>query len=474
MSRKETYIARQTRRLSDGQINRRRFVMQALATGVSMPTAMSLATRAEALTPRRGGTLRYATGAGAAGDSLDPAQARNRMTAVLAFARANGLVSLTRAGRVAPELAERFEPFEEGRIWVFALRAGVEFHDGRTLGPEDVIASFNRHRDPRTGSAARLLMADVLDIRRDGARGVIFELAAADPGFTRRLADPRLVVLAAEDGTIADAAAAPGTGGYRVESFEPGLGAVLARVPNYWKPGAAHFDGIRLTRIADTVQRHNALMMGAADFIDGVDPRAVALLRRMPTLDILETEGAQHYGFALPGAGTPGAAELARALAHAIRRQDLVDKVLLGHGAAGVDPAGAASFDPDRAAAHFRASGHAGALRIAIPGDAFVGAAETLRLVAASAREAGIVVEALDRPEPGAGGWIALAHEVLPRAGAAHCARAGCLDADPATLVLPLRANDLHAHSRALAHAEAVGADLGADGARIAERWWFA
>lgn len=60
MTRKETYISRQARRLSKGQIDRRRFVMSALATGVTMPTAMSLASRAEAARPKPGGHLRFA------------------------------------------------------------------------------------------------------------------------------------------------------------------------------------------------------------------------------------------------------------------------------------------------------------------------------------------------------------------------------------------------------------------------------
>ena len=66
MTRKETYISRQARRLSKGQIDRRRFVMSALATGVTMPTAMSLASRAEAARPKAGGHLRFGVSSGAA------------------------------------------------------------------------------------------------------------------------------------------------------------------------------------------------------------------------------------------------------------------------------------------------------------------------------------------------------------------------------------------------------------------------
>ena len=59
MKKGDTYISRQAKRLSRGQIDRRRFVMSALASGVTMPTAMSLASRAEAAGPKSGGHLRF-------------------------------------------------------------------------------------------------------------------------------------------------------------------------------------------------------------------------------------------------------------------------------------------------------------------------------------------------------------------------------------------------------------------------------
>ena len=54
---KDIYIKDQQRKLTDGQINRRQFMVSVLATGVAASTAISLASEAEAATPKKGGTF---------------------------------------------------------------------------------------------------------------------------------------------------------------------------------------------------------------------------------------------------------------------------------------------------------------------------------------------------------------------------------------------------------------------------------
>jgi peptide/nickel transport system substrate-binding protein len=69
------------------------------------------------------------------------------------------------------------------------------------------------------------------------------------------------------------------------------------RNPNYFKEGRAHFDEVEFITLADTTARQNAVMNGDVDFIDNVDAKTVALLGRVPTLDILKTTGTQHFTF---------------------------------------------------------------------------------------------------------------------------------------------------------------------------------
>ena len=165
--RKENYLARQTMRLTKGEINRRRFIMSALATGVTLPTAMGLAGRAEAMTPKMGGLFRQALGHGSTTDSLDPATAENDFSTTVIYSRGNHLTEVDNAGNLVGDLAESFES-GDAKTWVFNLRKGVEFHNGKSLTPEDVIASINYHRAEDSKSAAKGLVTQVMDIRKDG------------------------------------------------------------------------------------------------------------------------------------------------------------------------------------------------------------------------------------------------------------------------------------------------------------------
>ena len=55
MSKKELYLKAQSAKLTAGQIDRRQFIMSALAAGVVLPSALTMASDAMAATPKKGG-----------------------------------------------------------------------------------------------------------------------------------------------------------------------------------------------------------------------------------------------------------------------------------------------------------------------------------------------------------------------------------------------------------------------------------
>ena len=67
----------------------------------------------------------------------------------------NRLVEFKRGTtEVIPGLAESWAVSDDGLEYTFKLRPGVEFHNGKSLTGEDVVASFNHHRGDDTTSAA--------------------------------------------------------------------------------------------------------------------------------------------------------------------------------------------------------------------------------------------------------------------------------------------------------------------------------
>src|SRR5438093_2172883 len=62
----------------------------------------------------------------------------------------DGLTQFDADGRLLPGVADRWTVERGGLRYVFHLRPGVKFHDGRPVTPADVRASFLRVLDPAT------------------------------------------------------------------------------------------------------------------------------------------------------------------------------------------------------------------------------------------------------------------------------------------------------------------------------------
>ncbi|MFD0915471.1 ABC transporter substrate-binding protein [Pseudahrensia aquimaris] len=530
--KKQIYVTNQTEKLKSGTIDRRQFVTGLLAAGFVLPSALTMADQAYAMTPKKGGTYRLGSGHGSTTDSLDPGTIENDFSAGTVFNYGNFLTEVDASGKLRPELAESYDS-TDAKTWVFKLRKGVEFHNGKTMDADDVIASLNHHRGEASKSAAKGILSGVTDIRKDGD-DVVFELDAPNADFPFLISDYHLVIMPGKDGKI-DPLSGIGTGGYVLNKFEPGVRAEFTRNPNYWKENAAFFDEVQLLSIVDITARQTALINGDVDAIGRVDPKTVALLARNPNINILEKSGTAHYTFPMRLDVEPfGNYDLRMALKHAIKRQELVDKILLGHGALGNDVPVSPSmpffaelpqreFDPEKAAEHYKKSGHSGTIQLSASDAAFAGAVDAAQLIAASAKEAGIDIEVVREPSDGywsnvwnKKGWCACYWSGRPTIDWMYAsayvdstewndtawkttdaakkfnmltkAAKGELDetkraemyketqmllADDGGAIIPLFNNYINGLSKKLSTGENVAANWDLDGGRSAERWWF-
>ena len=390
----DKYIEQQQAKLTAGSINRRQFMTAVLATGVTVPTALGLATQAMAATPKKGGTFRYGCGHGSTTDTLDSGTSENHFTLVNTYNVANHLTHIDSDGKLKGDLAESYES-ADAQTWVFNLRKGVEFHNGKTMTADDVLATFEHHGGENSKSAAKGLLTAVKSVKADGPNTVVFELETPNADFPFIVSDYHISIRPEGDMT-----SGVGTGPYVVEDFEPGVHSKLNRNPNYFKSDRAHFDRIEMTSIIDTTARQNAIMNGDVDLADKVDLKTVALLGRSPNLEIDETTGTGHYTFPMRLDVAPfDNYDLRMALKLSVKRQELVDKILLGHGALGNDhPISTANqfhagglaqreFDPDKAAFHYKKSGHSGTIQLSAADAAFAGNAATGQIANAIAPE---------------------------------------------------------------------------------------
>lgn len=409
---KTRFLKGQEDKYRRGHIDRRQFITSIVAAGASIPMALGLAQSVDAATPKRGGFFKLGRRHGSTTDSLDPATYENGYMQNLAFSYGNHLTEVGSDGKLRGELAESYAS-SDAQTWVFNLRQGVEFHNGKTLDATDVIASIQHHMGEDSKSAAKGLLAPIASITADGANRVVFELNAPNADFPFILSDYHLVILPSKDGQI-DPQAGIGTGPYVIQNHEPGVRTQMTRNPNYWKADAAYFDEIEKLSLLDVTARQNAVMNGDVHAIDGVDPKTVALLGRVPTLEILEAAGTLHYTFPMRLDVAPfDNYDLRMALKYSVKRQELVDKILLGHGALGNDHPISSSnqfhagglaqreFDAEKAAFHYKKSGHSGTIQLSTSDAAFSGAVDAAQLIAASAAEAGINIEVVREPSDG-------------------------------------------------------------------------
>ncbi len=151
--------------------------------------------------------------------------------------------------------------------------------------------------------------------------------------------------------------------------------------------------------------------------INRVEPSIADLLKMAPGVSVQNVSGRGHYVFIMHCDTAPfDNRELRLALKYAIDRQEMLDKILLGYGGLGNDtPINAAyplfddtleqrMYDPEKAAEHYKASGHDGsAITLRVSDVAFPGAVDAAALFQQSAAKCGITLEI--KREPGDGYW---------------------------------------------------------------------
>ena len=390
-------------------LSRRGLLKTGAAAGVLSLTGMPL--RAQT----RGGKLTAGLSGANTSDSWDG----RTHSDLFMIASAQGAVfdSLTEVaadGSLKGELAESWES-TDAKTWVFNLRQGVTFHNGKSFGADDVIESLQMHLGEESKSAAKPIVENIVEMTKTGDHQVQLVLGAANADLPYLLSDYHILMYPA--GQIEEAIQQGiGTGLYQVTSFDPGVRMTATRYADHYKgDSAGFFDEIEYIAINDNTARMNALMTGQVDAINRIDFKTEALLKANPNLRIQELTGNQHYIFPMLTNVAPfNDVNVRRALKHGINRQELVDKILLGHGQVGNDsPIGPANqyynaemeqltYDPDKARFYLKEAGMDSIdIDLSASSAAFEGAVDAAQLYQASAAAGGININVIQEPADG-------------------------------------------------------------------------
>ena len=527
MSRQSALAAN---RLAMPTLGRREFLAASASAGLA--ALVPLGARAAAQ-PAKGGHLRVALADGSVGDSLDPSLDSSACVRLLHSSYLSTLTEVGNDGQLKPLLAESYEPNADASQWAFNLRKDVTFHDGKPLTSEDVIASLNIHRGEDSKSTRKSLAESIADIRADGPHRVIVDLDAGNADFPFILSVQAFSIVYTKDG-VADPTNSLGTGAYALRNFQPGVRGELVRNPNHFDDSVGHVEDATVLVVQDVNARQTALIAGDIDVVESVSLKTVHHLANAPRIKVLEVTGAQHYAFSMRTDVEPfDNVNVRQALKFAIDREDMLNRILKGHGTIGNDqPISPANryfnpnlpprpYDPERAKSLLKKAGFDN-LSVALsasPG-IFTDALDAVVLYAEHAKPAGIEL-ALNRVAndgywsdvwavhpwfasfwngrptedwmftlayQGGGAWneTKWAHKrfdellIAARTELDEDKRRQMywemqeIVADDCGAVIPLFANHVMAHSERLGHPEQVAGNFMLDGFKLVERWWIA
>lgn len=316
--------------------------------------------------PRRGGRIRVASISSSTADTLDPAKGALSTDYTRHYMIYSGLTQFDEQLNALPALAESFTS-DDQRVWIFNLRKGVEFHNGKPFTAADVVYSLLRHKDGTVASKVASIVSHVVDVRALTPDQVEVTLDGPNVDLPLILATSHFLMV--PEGTT-DFGAGIGCGPYKLKEFIPGVRTIAIRNENYWKPGRPYLDEIELIAITDEMARVNALLSGDVQLVNALDPRSVRRINASGSASVLETTSGLYTNLVMRQDQFPGSnPDFVLAMKYLFDRETIKRALFRGRGMIGNDhpvPPNHKFYaadlpvrphDLDRAAWHLRRSG---------------------------------------------------------------------------------------------------------------------
>ncbi len=350
--------------------------------------------------PQYGGRIRVAAHSASTKDTLDPALGATTIDYARAYMLYNGLTQFDESLTPQPCLAESFENMDNGSRWIFTLRRGVTFHDGKPLTPQDVIFSIMRHKDPATGSKVASMVDQIESIRALDDQHVEFNLSSPNIELPSILAVSHLVIVA--DGTT-DFSKGLGTGAFKCQEFTPGVRSLGVRNENYWRDGYPYLDAIEMVGISDESSRVNALLSGDVHMINEVSGNSAERLKTSDSYQVKATNAGNYTDLVMRFDQQPTSRpEFREAMKYLFDREQIKRVALRGYGEVANDQPIISSspyyfdglpqreYDPERAASLLAKAGLSGATVPLVASPAASSSEDMAVLLQQSAAQAGL------------------------------------------------------------------------------------
>ncbi|MEW6642128.1 MAG: ABC transporter substrate-binding protein [Pseudomonadota bacterium] len=258
-----------------------------------------------ALAQGKATTLVYANTAGP--ETLDPYVGSSTVDLEVVHHIFEGLVGMDGTYAAKPMLASKVDVADDGKVFTFALRHGVKFHNGKEMTSADVKASFERYRRISPNAA---VLSDVESFDAPDASTFVIRLKKTNAVFLDVLKSPvyPFVILPAEQkDKPAREVEIIGTGPFKLAEWRKDSHLTLEKFDGYvadesGKPAdglvgnkVVNVAAVRYRFMPEANARIAALQTGEADIISNVPRDLVGRIEGRADLQVNRILACQQY-----------------------------------------------------------------------------------------------------------------------------------------------------------------------------------
>jgi peptide/nickel transport system substrate-binding protein len=258
-------------------------------------------------------------------------------------------------GTYSLELAESADVSEDGTVWTFKIREGIQFHDGEPLTAEDIAFSYNFYQTNSDFPYLNIYTEYFASVAAPDASTVVITLSEAIPNMESQLIFLYVLpqhIWESVSPTDFENVAMIGSGPFKMTEYAASEFVHLAAVKDHYL-NAPKIDEIVFQTFENQDALVQAIRTGQVDLITEMPNTAVATLRSAENVAVVN--GPSFYpsvadiifNQTLPENCPPGDGvctghpalldrQVRLALAHATDKQQLIDVVLLGLGDPGL------------------------------------------------------------------------------------------------------------------------------------------
>jgi peptide/nickel transport system substrate-binding protein len=274
-------------------------------------------------------------------NSMDPAQqpsSQNSLNVSLSYDR---LTTEDDNFKVLPSLSTSWKANAKGTVWTFQIRKGVKFWDGHPLTSADVVYTFQRVIDPKTGSegASQMSFLTKSGIKADGPYAVTFTTKKPVAELPLLITNKNTFIVENGATTATLRTKGAGTGPFIPQKFTP-LEQVhtFIRNPNYWRAGLPKAPCVQTYVIQEANSMLAGLQTGQIEFSQQVDYSIVASLKSNKSVKLMPTGASTSMTMPMWVNKAPfNNNDVREAMKMVVDRKQMVATVLQGYGVVGDD-----------------------------------------------------------------------------------------------------------------------------------------